>query len=57
MLVVRGWTKEGMIITNDPGTKRGEGYLYEPDVLINAVHDWSGGDVENGRKAMIVVEK
>lgn len=57
MLVVRGWTKDGMIIANDPGTKRGEGYLYDPDVLINAVHDWNGGDVENGRKAMIVVEK
>ncbi len=57
MLVVRGWTKEGMIITNDPGTKRGEGYLYDPDVFINAVHDWNGGDVENGRKAMIFVEK
>lgn len=57
MLVVRGWTKEGMIITNDPGTKRGEGYLYDPDILINAVHDWNGGDVENGRKAMIFVEK
>jgi hypothetical protein len=57
MLVVRGWTKDGQIITNDPGTKRGEGYLYDPDVLINAVHDWNGGDVENGRKAMIVVEK
>jgi hypothetical protein len=57
MLVVRGWTKSGMIITNDPGTKRGEGYLYEPDILLNAVHDWNGGDVFNGRKAMIVVEK
>ena len=57
MLVVRGWTKNGKIITNDPGTKRGEGYLYDPDVLMNAVHDWNGGDVVNGRKVMIVVEK
>ncbi|KKU11959.1 MAG: hypothetical protein UX17_C0064G0010 [Parcubacteria group bacterium GW2011_GWC2_45_7] len=57
MLVVRGWTKDGMIITNDPGTKRGEGYLYEPNVLMNAVHDWNGGDVLSGRKAMIVVHQ
>jgi hypothetical protein len=57
MLVVRGWTKSDLIITNDPGTKRGEGYLYEPDILINAVHDWNGGDVVKGRKVMIVVEK
>lgn len=57
MLLVRGWSKDGMIITNDPGTKRGEGYLYKPDVLMNAVHDWNNGDVLNGRKVMIVVEK
>lgn len=57
MLVVRGWTKNGVIITNDPGTKRGEGYLYKPEVLMNAVHDWNSGDIYNGRKVMIVVEK
>lgn len=56
MLLVRGWTKNGLIITNDPGTKRGEGYLYKPEVLMNAVHDWNGGDVYNGKKVMIVVE-
>ena len=54
MLVVRGWTKD-KIITNDPGTRKGEGYQYEPEVLLNAVHDWNGGDVENGRAAMIVI--
>lgn len=54
MLVVRGWTDE-IIITNDPGTRKGEGYQYKPDVLLNAVHDWNGGDVANGKKAMIVV--
>lgn len=56
MLVVRGWTKKGLIITNDPGTKRGEGYLYKPDVLMKAVHDLNEGDVYKGRKAMIVVD-
>ena len=54
MLVVRGWTAN-MIITNDPGTRKGEGYQYSPDVLYNAIHDWNDGDVENGRKAMIVI--
>jgi len=57
MLVVRGWTKDGMIITNDPGTKRGNGYLYKPEVLLNAIHDWNGGDVLNGKKVMIVVKE
>ncbi|MFA6098735.1 MAG: C39 family peptidase [Patescibacteria group bacterium] len=54
MIVVRGWTKE-MIITNDPGTRKGEQYQYSPDVLYNAIHDWNSGDVDNGQKAMIVV--
>lgn len=54
MLVVRGWTDE-MMITNDPGTRKGENYQYEPEVLYNAIHDWNDGDPDNGRKAMIVV--
>lgn len=54
MLVVRGWT-ENRIITNDPGTRKGEEYQYEPEVLYNAIHDWNDGDVDNGRKAMIVI--
>ncbi len=46
MLVIRGYTKD-KFITNDPGTKRGEEFLYEYDDLLNAVHDWpreSGGE-------------
>lgn len=56
MLVVKGYTKDGKIITNDPGTRRGADFLYDPEALWNAVHDWNGGDVENGAKVMIVVE-
>lgn len=55
MLVVKGYTKDGRFITNDPGTRRGANYLYDASVLLNAVHDWNGGDVMNGRKVMIVV--
>lgn len=55
MLVVRGVTKEGKFVTNDPGTRRGEAYVYHPQVLWQAIHDWNGGDVEGGRKVMIVV--
>lgn len=54
MLVVRGWTKD-MIITNDPGTRKGEEYQYKPDVLLNAIHDWNGGEVDTGKKAMITI--
>lgn len=55
MVVAKGYTKDGKIITNDPGTKRGKNFAYDAAVLFNAIHDWNGGDVLNGRKAMIVV--
>ena len=54
MLVIRGYTKD-KFITNDPGTKRGEEFVYKYDDLLNAVHDWNGGEVDSGRKVMIVV--
>ncbi len=57
MLVVKGYTRDGKIITDDPGTRHGADYLYDPSVLWNAVHDWNGGDVEHGRKVMVLVEK
>lgn len=56
MLVVRGYDRNEFI-TNDPGTKRGEAYKYKYDVLINAIHDWNGGDVEQGQKIMILVSE
>lgn len=57
MLVLRGFTADGYAITNDPGTKRGEQYAYRWDVLLNAIHDWNGGDVEHGEKVVIVVSR
>ena len=67
MLVIRGYdSAAGVFITNDPGTKRGEGYRYKYQTLISAIHDWShsraeGGmtddEMAQGRKIMIVVSK
>lgn len=54
MLVIRGYT-ETQFITNDPGTRLGENFLYDYDGLLNAVHDWNAGDVPNGRKVILVV--
>jgi len=54
MLVIKGYT-ETHFITNDPGTRRGADYVYDFDVLWNAIHDWNGGDVPNGAKVMIAV--
>ncbi|MDP3696509.1 MAG: C39 family peptidase [Candidatus Taylorbacteria bacterium] len=55
MLVIKGYTKESNFITNDPGTRRGADYIYSPNILMNAIHDWNGGDVEHGRKVIIIV--
>ncbi|MDO8686866.1 MAG: C39 family peptidase [Candidatus Berkelbacteria bacterium] len=55
MLVIKGFTKDGKFITNDPGTRRGADFIYKPDVLMNAIHDWNGGDVENGAKVIMVI--
>ena len=55
MLVVRGYTADGKFITNDPGTKRGEAFLYDFDTLMSAMHDWNGGEVDSGRKVVIVI--
>ncbi len=54
MLVIRGYT-QNKFITNDPGTKRGEEYVYKYDDLLSAVHDWNGGGVDTGQKVMIVI--
>lgn len=57
MLVLTGYNKN-TIITNDPGTKRGEGYKYDLDILYNAIHDFTGNidTIRQGRKAMIIVK-
>lgn len=57
-LVLVGFEKD-VIITNDPGTKKGERYSYAEQILFNAIHDFQGdkNQIEKGRKAMIVVEK
>jgi hypothetical protein len=57
MLVLVGYSGDE-IITNDPGTRRGEGYRYNVDVLYTAIHDFPGdkNKMDEGRKAMIVIE-
>lgn len=57
MLVIKGYTKDGLIITNDPGTRRGHNYTYSLKTLYDAVHDWNGGAVEIGAKVIIIVNE
>lgn len=54
MLVVRGYT-EDRFITNDPGTRLGEKFLYTYEGLLDAVHDWNNGDVPCGESVMLII--
>ncbi len=65
-LVIRGYTKDGKFITNDPGTRKGEAYVYDQSVVMNAIHDWvpgtdrttaRNGDVAGGRRVVLVVSE
>ncbi|MGW8185393.1 MAG: C39 family peptidase [Candidatus Moraniibacteriota bacterium] len=57
-LILTGFTQDDLVITNDPGTRKGENYTYKLSVLYEAIHDFDGNkeEIAKGRKAMIVVE-
>lgn len=64
MLVIKGYNDKEFI-TNDPGTRKGNGYRYSYDTIINAIHDWNheraaGGmtDAEmlQGEKVIVIVD-
>ncbi len=53
MLVLRGYT-ETTFITNDPGTRQGNNYQYDIDVLMNAIGDWDGDSPDGGKRVMVM---
>ncbi|NCU42162.1 MAG: hypothetical protein EOM19_05615 [Candidatus Moranbacteria bacterium] len=61
MIVIRGYdpeTKE--FITNDPGTRLGDGYRYQEDILFSAMQNYETGkkgQVFPGEKNMIVFQR
>jgi hypothetical protein len=58
MLVVIGYNSKGFI-TNDPGTRHGEGYVYPVQTLMNAIHNWTGDNatISQGAPAILVIGK
>ncbi len=56
MLVIIGY-EGNEFITNDPGTKRGAGYRYDQNLLVNVIHDWTGAkeSIREGAKRMLVL--
>jgi hypothetical protein len=56
MLVLKGYRADGAFITHEPGTRFGENYVYDETSIMEAAHDWNGGNVENGARVMILAE-
>ena len=67
MLIIRGYTDK-YFITNDPGTRNGEEFLYKYNDLINAIHNWDHNfgtykddviaeKILTGDKVMIIVDR
>lgn len=60
MLVVKGYdVATDEFITNDNGTRQGEGYRYDANVLFGAIRDYTSGyhePIVGTSKVMIVVE-
>ena len=50
-----GFTKD-KFITNDPGVNRGRNFVFPVDNIMESIHDWNGGDVQGGRKVVLVIE-
>jgi len=61
MLVVKGFDEDKQqFITNDPGTRNGNGYVYSYSTLLNAMVNYPSGyheDQTGQPNAMIVVER
>ena len=53
-LIIRGYTEDSFI-TNDPGTWRGENFVYKYEDLMNAIRDWNSGDVKQGRRVVLAL--
>lgn len=54
-LVIKGYTAS-KIITNDAGTRKGKDFLYDPETLMKAIHNWDPDNILEGAKVMIVVK-
>ncbi len=53
MLVVKSYDS-AHFITNDPGTRNGNSYVYSQPVLMNAIHNWDPNNISDGSKVYIV---
>ena len=56
MIVLRGYTDSVMFITNDPGTRNGEEFLYSFDTIMQSMHDFNGNnDIKEGKRVVLII--
>lgn len=62
MLIIKSYdTERNDFITNDPGTRNGENYRYNEDLLYNAIHNYeTSGETQNKNqpeKSVIIISR
>ncbi len=55
MFVIKGYTKDGMFITDEPGTRKGHDFVYSYDTVMNAMHDYDATDMDKGAKVVLIL--
>ncbi len=55
MFVIKGYTNDGWFITNEPGTRHGADYTYRQSTVMNALHDYNGGNTLNGPRRILEI--
>lgn len=56
MLVITGYNTDSFI-TNDPGTRKGENYTYNQELLLEALHNYDPTDINLGKKDIIYLQE
>ncbi|HLM84532.1 MAG TPA: C39 family peptidase, partial [Candidatus Bathyarchaeia archaeon] len=54
MLVVKGYDAVNFI-TNDVGTRKGNSYTYQKEVIMKNMHDWNAKNIHLGAKKVLVL--
>lgn len=52
LVLLKGYNKDGFI-SHDPGTAKGADFPYSYQIMEEAIHDLTEGDIMEGRRAMI----
>lgn len=55
MLIIKGYDEAGFV-TNDPGTRKGEGFRYSFENILKANHNWNKKNILDGEAVYLVFD-